>query len=405
MESLDWKSYTKQGQVKATEVEGGLIELTMGDLKWKTSPRTLTLCYEAGAEEGTYVPVVRPVIAAQTEAGASFPSLGGKTHKAPPGYFLLAWGSAYDNQQDMWSLSPDLFALRYALVKEGGEAAGSQEVISAKEAPKEANDASSATAELRFGMASLQGKRPENEDAHIALINWQEGVSLFGVFDGHGGSECSAYCAKKLPKKLEWDAADAETALETAFVELDKKYIDKCNGDGSTAVLAVVQGDKVWVANCGDSRALLVRKGVCIPLSRDHKPDDPVERKRIENFGYAAKSDTIVQHGKRIKVARVDGQLAVSRAIGDDSWKDLDEEPATWAVTSVPEIRSEDIQPGDVCVLACDGLFDVISSDQVATWVSEQDLSQDLNGLAEKLASSALEKGSDDNVSVVLVTL
>jgi serine/threonine protein phosphatase PrpC len=104
-------------------------------------------------------------------------------------------------------------------------------------------------------------------------------------------------------------------------------------------------------------------------------------------------------------VPRIDGKLALSRAIGDDSFKDLDEDPATWAVTSVPEVRSVDYRPGDVLVLACDGLFDVCENAVVAQLVVGAGTAAAPQQLAQLLADEALKRGSDDNVTVVVAKL
>jgi serine/threonine protein phosphatase PrpC len=356
------------------------------------------LCYEETAEKGVYTPIARPVIAAELAETLSYPSLGGKERTASPGDYLLAWGTAYAGQNDLWSLDAQVFARRYMQVEVGADAA-----------PKKTEDAAAgAGGELQFGVASLQGKRDENEDAHLAVVNWKDGVSLFGVFDGHGGDECSAYCAKKLPKLLSWDKEAAQESFQTAFLEVDKKYIDKANDDGSTGCVALVdkEAGAVWVANVGDSRGLIIRDGKAIVLSTDHKPSLPKERERLENGGYEISVDTLVQHGKRLKVPRIDGQLAVSRAFGDDTWKDMDEDPEDWGVSVVPEVQSEQLVAGDICLLACDGLFDVLENDYVAKWVSERiDGADDLDQLAEELAEHAIANKSDDNVSVIIVKL
>ena len=103
------------------------------------------------------------------------------------------------------------------------------------------------------------------------------------------------------------------------------------------------------------------------------------------------------------QVPRVDGKLALSRAIGDDSFKDLDEDPSTWAVTSVPEVRSAEFRAGDVLVLACDGLFDVCDNAWVAQRVAAAGAGAEPGQLAKQLAEEALKRGSDDNVTVLIV--
>ncbi len=120
--------------------------------------------------------------------------------------------------------------------------------------------------------------------------------------------------------------------------------------------------------------------------------------------------DTLVQHGKRVKVPRVDGKLALSRAIGDDHFKDEDEDVHTWAVTSVPQVWSGALAEGDWCVLACDGLWDVCSNEEVAGWLVQQAehhqpqaVAFDLDALAKRLAQHAIDRGSDDNVSCVVI--
>jgi serine/threonine protein phosphatase PrpC len=88
-------------------------------------------------------------------------------------------------------------------------------------------------------------------------------------------------------------------------VALDRKYLGTNNDDGSTALAAVVDtgARRVHVANAGDSRALLVAAdGSGQPLSRDHKPADAAERKRIEKASFEVTVDTVVLHGKRVKV-------------------------------------------------------------------------------------------------------
>ncbi|CAL9057475.1 unnamed protein product [Musa banksii] len=121
----------------------------------------------------------------------------------------------------------------------------------------------------------------------------------------------------------------------------------RCNHVGSTAVVAVVGPDRIVVANCGDSRAVLCHDGAPVPLSTDHKPDRPDELRRIE----AAGGRIIYWDG-----ARVLGVLAMSRAIGDNYLKPY--------VISEPEVTVTEREEGDECLLlASDGLWDVVSNE------------------------------------------
>ncbi|KAG1339245.1 hypothetical protein COCNU_04G015510 [Cocos nucifera] len=115
---------------------------------------------------------------------------------------------------------------------------------------------------------------------------------------------------------------------------------------GSTAVVAVVGPNRIVVANCGDSRAILCRNGIPIPLSSDHKPDRPDELERIQ----AAGGRVIYWDG-----ARVLGVLAMSRAIGDRYLKPY--------VMAEPEVTVTEREEGDEClILASDGLWDVVTN-------------------------------------------
>jgi protein phosphatase 1L len=113
---------------------------------------------------------------------------------------------------------------------------------------------------------------------------------------------------------------------------------------GSTAVTAIlVNGRKLWVANVGDSRAVLLKGGEPIQMSVDHDPN--VERSVIENRGGFVSN----MPGD---VPRVCGQLAVSRAFGDRNLKSL--------LRSEPDIKVEDIDhTAELLVLASDGLWKV----------------------------------------------
>lgn len=175
---------------------------------------------------------------------------------------------------------------------------------------------------------------------------------------------------------------------------------------GSTAVIAVVGSCQIIVGNCGDSRAVLSRGGVAIPLSVDHKPEREDEMARIE----AAGGRVIYWNGYRVL-----GVLAMSRAIGDRYLKPY--------VIAEPEVTCMKRTEDDEClVLASDGLWDVMSNDDVCDitrralncrrrssvaavtdWTAEEETPAAQT--AALLTKLALAKGSSDNISVVVVDL
>lgn len=229
----------------------------------------------------------------------------------------------------------------------------------------------------KYGVASVCGRRRDMEDAvaiHPSFLtkenNQSSNLHYFGVYDGHGCSHVATRCKDRLhllvkeeiDKKVE--SLEWTKMMEQSFNRMDKEVIDWNHGTvggncrcelqapesdavGSTAVVAIMTPDKIIVANCGDSRAVLCRNGKAVPLSSDHKPDRPDELNRIQ----AAGGRVIYWEG-----ARVLGVLAMSRAIGDNYLKPY--------VSCEPEVTITDRSPEDEClIIASDGLWDVVSND------------------------------------------
>jgi len=242
----------------------------------------------------------------------------------------------------------------------------------------------------------------EDEHVHVDNFAGSPDCSFFAVMDGHGGrgvvEKVKDYLPENLAKEIEkmggpigsgiaWDVA-----FKNAFNDTDaqvKKELPLDERSGCTAVVAVLtrQGKErvVHVANIGDSRAVLNRKGQAIRLNYDHKATDESEKKRIEAAG-----------GMMI-MGKVGGILGVTRAFGD---YELKESP--WLITD-PHVEEIKIQSGDSYVLlACDGLFDVCEDQEVANLLNPKEESQ---ALSEMLVRTALERGSRDNISVMVVKL
>ena len=114
----------------------------------------------------------------------------------------------------------------------------------------------------------------------------------------------------------------------------------------------------VYCANAGDSRAVASSKGQAIELSEDHKPDLPTERSRV------------IQAGHIVEDGRVDGIIAISRAIGDWEYKSTNLEASKMAVSSFPEVRSIEINKDlDFVICACDGIWDCMTSQAACDFV------------------------------------
>lgn len=274
---------------------------------------------------------------------------------------------------------------------------------------------------VNYGVVSMQGWRVEMEDSHSAVIGLSEELkdwSYFAVFDGHCGSIVSAHCAnhllptiietddfKKITPKPENEEDNNEPirqAIHDGFLKLDenmRKMPCVASGDdksGSTAVCSLISPTHFYIANCGDSRAVLCRKGKAAISTMDHKPTVAAERKRIQDAGGS------------VMIHRVNGSLAVSRALGDFEYKSVEGKgPTEQLVSPAPEIYVEARKPDEdqFLVLACDGIWDVMTNDDLCAFVSQQlTITDDLAKVCSAVVDNCLFKGSRDNMSIVLIT-
>ncbi|KAM7276993.1 hypothetical protein ACFE04_018859 [Oxalis oulophora] len=244
-----------------------------------------------------------------------------------------------------------------------------------------------------YGYASSPGKRSSMEDFYETRIDGVEGeiVGLFGVFDGHGGARAAEYVKKNLfsnlishPKFI----SDTKSAISDAYNHTDSEFLKSENTQnkdaGSTASTAILVGDRLLVANVGDSRAVICRGGNAIAVSRDHKPDQTDERQRIEDAG-----GFVMWAG----TWRVGGVLAVSRAFGDRLLKQY--------VVADPEIQEEKIDNSlEFLILASDGLWDVVTNEEAVAMTKPI---EDPEVAAKRLMHEAYQRGSGDNITIVVV--
>ncbi|CAH1965597.1 unnamed protein product [Acanthoscelides obtectus] len=260
---------------------------------------------------------------------------------------------------------------------------------------------------IRYGVASMQGWRVEMEDAHMAKTNLGDALkdwSYFAVFDGHAGAMVSAHCAEHLLDTImatEEFQEDVMKAIHKGFLELDSKMRslpEMTSGEdksGTTAVCAFVSPKTIYIANCGDSRAVLCNKGQPVFSTQDHKPGLPTER------------DRIVKAGGSVMIQRVNGSLAVSRALGDFEYKNVEGRgPCEQLVSPEPEIfvRERDEEGDEFLVLACDGIWDVMTNEELCAYIRNRlTVTDSLKEVTAQVIDTCLYKGSRDNMSIVLV--
>ena len=216
---------------------------------------------------------------------------------------------------------------------------------------------------------------------------------LFAIFDGHGGRQVSDYCAERFPlevrKELMKSPADLNQSLTDVFHKINNelRLIDS-DGCGSTACVAVVRkegsSNVLYVANVGDSRAVLSKSGTAERLSVDDKCDNPEENARVKGGG-----GIIVDN-------RLGGVLAVTRSFGDHALTRV-------GLIATPHIKKYTIKPFDkYLVIASDGVWDELS-DQDAIDLCHDDATT--KRIAQLIVRTALQRGSKDNISVIVMRL
>ena len=256
-----------------------------------------------------------------------------------------------------------------------------------------------------------------NQDRGLAIwpFRGQTDDGLFGVYDGHGriGQEVSEYVIQTLPNvvvDMMERESDIGKILKEAYVDVDTTLADNVDAQvsGTTAVTVFMRKNHMWLANSGDSRAIIVRKRKnqpgfkSIDLTEDQKPDTPAETKRILSMGGhvtpagANGSPSRVWHNLR--------GLAMARSIGDHA-------AATVGVIAEPEITEYDVHEDDFCiVIASDGVWELLTSDQVADivfQVAEKDPT-DVAKMVEAIVEQSsymwkVEEGDyRDDITVVL---
>ncbi|XP_031473993.1 probable protein phosphatase 2C 39 [Nymphaea colorata] len=216
-------------------------------------------------------------------------------------------------------------------------------------------------------------------------------LGLFAIFDGHLGHDVPNYLKAHLFDNILNEPnfwTYTEEAIKNAYEITDETILEKAvelGRGGSTAVTAIlINGERLVVANVGDSRAVVCKKGIAKQLSIDHEPNK--ERRAIESKGGFV---TNIPGD----VPRVDGQLAVARAFGDRSLKKhLSSEPY------VTDVKIDN--DTEFLILASDGLWKVMSNQAAVEAIMHI---KDAQAAAKHLTEEALLKKSKDDISCIVV--
>lgn len=238
-----------------------------------------------------------------------------------------------------------------------------------------------------FGFAAATDigcRRSNNEDS----FGYDAEQQLFVVCDGMGGSAAGEVASSMAVRALidAYGASDSSAAAEPvherllhAIFEANRAVRDAANADpelnsmGTTLVCACLDGDRAVVGNVGDSRAYLVRHGTCIQITHDHSFLEEEVRKGNITPEMAAASNL---------------QSVITRAIGV-------------ADAVEPDLFAAQVQPGDVMLLASDGLTRYASPEDIAAAMAANP--DDLPGVCGALIDHAKRSGGADNITCIVL--
>jgi len=259
--------------------------------------------------------------------------------------------------------------------------------------------------------ASLKGLRNANEDNHDIIQNINGNnpnmahIDYYAVYDGHSNKMVSNYLKANLSKffldpRVKYPLSKQYVNNVFDLVQNNLKNQSYAQHGGSTTVIVIKyryqNSDYINVINVGDSRAVLCRNDLAIPLNHLHKPTTPFEHNRIVQLG-----GNIVFDGYDHRIM----DLSVSRAMGD-----ID---ATPYVTHKPDLFRYKLDSNDkFIIVSCDGLEESLKLQDMVDFVIFNSYESDLKtrkkndvNVAKKLSEYAINKGSHDNCSCVIAFL
>ena len=231
----------------------------------------------------------------------------------------------------------------------------------------------------KSGYAEMIGLRETMEDS-IAV---RDDLNLYIVCDGHGGADTATFAVHELVRIFSSAKSRNEDVMMSAIQQTNQAVVNLDLRDGSTVVICWMSDTDMIIGHMGDARCIVVtRNGEVRFVTKDHKPYELEERNRIiEDGGYVSKM-------------RIGGDLAVARGFGDTLLAGVGHVPD---IATVP--RSEDDK---FVLLMCDGVFEVLTNEEVAQMATKTD---DPLTLAYNIRNLAFALGSQDNISVIARSL
>ena len=235
--------------------------------------------------------------------------------------------------------------------------------------------------------------RQSMEDIGVMLPDFipEKKMSLFGIFDGHGGNDVVKYIKNRLPEIIKTNILNnnnndsIENNLISSFNKIDEelKFYDS-EYTGSTATILLIQENIIYCANVGDSTAFIIYDNFIKKISTDHKCTNPKEEERI------------ILKGGKITKNRVMGQLVLSRSLGDLYCK-------KYGVSNIPDISINKLDKNvKYIIVASDGVWDVVKDNELLQLSKNK---KNAEGFCKDLVKLSIDKDTKDNVSCIVISV
>jgi len=263
----------------------------------------------------------------------------------------------------------------------------------------------------RYGYCVAQGVRPSMEDAiDVSELDASPRTEFYAVYDGHNGTQAVEFVKRRLPSLLCSQCAPADSdmkqAMSEAFSETDKELLEEmqkqCHTSppkdmdmsaGCVGCVALVGDARIHIANLGDCRAIMCRKGEFVQLTVDHRADEAnaEERARLAELGVEVSCDGYLH-----------GRIGVSRAFGDWVWSCKEK---CRGLICHPDVTTAEVtEDTEFLLLACDGIFEKMTSKEAGQIVRRRlRTTGSAKAAAESLVTHCTKRDVSDNLSVLVV--
>lgn len=245
-----------------------------------------------------------------------------------------------------------------------------------------------------------KGLRNYQEDRYTFQYNFFKNFNYFAVFDGHGDDKVSNFLKYNfmniIKEQLEkyYPSTSIEQCLYNSFIKIHETIpYEIGKNSGSTALISIQNNNIFYIANIGDSRAIINDGNFSKQITIDHKPNVSNEYLRIRKLGGNVTKDN---NG----VWRINNRLALSRAFGDFT--------SLPYISYIPDIFKIKINNNNnYLIMASDGLWDVCDNQEIINIINNSYVKNDqqISIICKKLLQVSRSKGSTDNITILFIVL